>query len=143
MGRRFSFIPALAAAGCIALTGCVQIQSASTSNLSPQEIASLSGVWEGRASLTLGETYCPRFYSMTLRVSKGSAEGEMVDQATPNAPRTAFTTFVDYEGSLSTLARPGGRETNIRGVFARSGFAGDAKNKDCSYNVRLTRKAGA
>jgi hypothetical protein len=108
-------------------------------DLRPNEITALRGVWSGQASLTFGEKYCPSYYVWTIRVVDGNVEGELVDRDTPNAPRTRFSTYLDYEAGIHAAVRPGGRETTIRGVFSRSSYSGEAKNNECSYVVRLRR----
>lgn len=114
-----------------------------TSNLSPRDIQTLAGAWEGRGTLLSGNSECPSSYAWTLRVGGGNVDGEIVDEATPRAPPSRFTTFLDYDGTLRALARPGGRDTAISGTFYRDSFSGQAKNPQCSYVLRLRRMAGS
>lgn len=109
------------------------------SNLSPREIQALAGVWEGRGTLRSGDADCPSVYLWTLRVGGGNVEGEAVDADRPHASPSRFTTFIDYDGTVRALARPGGRDTAVTGTFYRDRFAGDARNASCSYVLRLTR----
>ncbi len=111
------------------------------SNLSPREIQSLAGTWEGQSALKSGKKECPAHYLLTFRVANGNVEGDLVDKDTPNAPRSRFTTFLDYDGGMTVLARPGGRDTNIRGAFQRDIFVGETKSEQCTYTVRLRRTA--
>lgn len=113
------------------------------SNLSPREIQALAGVWQGRSTLAFGGKQCPAAYLWTLRVAAGNVDGEIVDEETPRAPATKFTTFLDYDGSLHAFARPGGRDTTIRGAFNRDNFSGESKSQECSYLVRLPRRASS
>lgn len=113
------------------------------SNLSPREIQALAGTWEGQSSLTFGQKECPTFYLWSLRVVSGNVEGSLVDKDTPNAPRARFTTFLDYDGTISALARPRGEDTSIMGAFQRDLFVGEAKAKSCKYALRLRRTANS
>ena len=113
------------------------------SNLSPREIQALSGTLEGRSSLSSGEKDCPPYYLWTLRVGGGNVDGEIVNAETPRAPVTKFSTFLDYDGTLRALARPGGTDTTIQGTFHRDSFSGESKTARCAYNVRLRRTAGS
>jgi len=110
-----------------------------TSNLTPREVQTLAGTWQGDSKMSFGEENCPRVYLWTMKVAQGSAEGSLVDEKTPNAPATIFKTFVDYDGTLNAFARPGGRDTNIRGAFNRDNFTGEAKSERCAYLIRLRR----
>lgn len=114
------------------------------SNLSPREIQALTGTWEGQSALHReNERGCPGFYLWSLRVANGNVEGSLVDRETPNAPRSRFTTFLDYDGSMTVLARPGGRDTLVRGAFQRDLFVGEAKSPTCTYLLRLKRTASS
>jgi hypothetical protein len=114
------------------------------SNLSLREVQTLAGVWEGQSGITWSDDNdCPRFYVWAFRVANGNVEGDVVDRATPNAPRAKFTTFLDYDGSMTATARAGGRDTLIRGAFQRDSFVGEAKSKACSYRLRLRRTASS
>ena len=113
------------------------------SNLSPREVQALAGTWEGQSSLTFGEKECPTHYLWSLRVANGNVEGSLVDRDTPNAPRTRFTTFLDYDGTMTARARPRGEDTDITGAFHRDNFAGEAKAKSCKYVLRLRRAASS
>jgi hypothetical protein len=117
-------------------------------DMSPQEIQNLSGVWQGQATLSFTalttaklDAPCPRIYLWTLRVNAGNVEGEVVSKETPNAPRTRFTTFLDFDGSIHGFVRPDGRDTNVLGTFQRSGFTGTSKSVECGYVVRLTKQS--
>jgi hypothetical protein len=118
------------------------------SDLNSREIQNLSGVWQGQASLsftTIGtgaklDSPCPRVYLWTLRVNAGNVEGEVVNKDTPNAPRTRFTTFLDFDGSIHAFIRPDGRDSNILGSFQRKSFGGQSKGTECSYVIRLERQ---
>lgn len=113
-------------------------------NLSAREIQSLAGRWEGQSGIAWSDDKdCPQFYVWTFRVANGNVEGDVVDRATPNAPHTKFTTFLDYDGSIAATARPGGRDTLVRGAFQRDSFVGEAKSKACSYRLRLRRAASS
>lgn len=114
-----------------------------TSNLSPREVQTLAGIWQGRSPLTYGGKACTTGYVWTLRVAGGNVEGEVVDEATPRATPSKFTTFLDYDGSMHAQVRPGGDDTTVRGAFNRDSFSGDAKGKDCSYILRLRRTASS
>ncbi len=109
------------------------------SDLKPNEVTALRGTWEGEGTLTFGESYCPTNYLWTLRVADGNVEADIVDKATPNAPRARFTTYVDYEGGVFATVRPTGRDTNVRGYLSRNMFSGEAKSRECTYLVRLRR----
>jgi hypothetical protein len=113
------------------------------SNLSPREIQALTGTWEGQSTLTLGAKECPTHYLWSLRAANGNVEGSLVDKETPNAPRTRFTTFLDYDGSISALIRPRGEDTTVMGAFQRDVFVGEAKAKACKYVLRLRRLASS
>lgn len=113
------------------------------SNLSPREVQTLAGTWEGESSLTFGEKECPIHYLWSLRVANGNVEGSLVDKETPNAPRSRFTTFLDYDGTFRALARPRGQDTNVIGAFQRDHFVGEATAKACRYTLRLRRTAGS
>ena len=114
------------------------------SNLSPREIQALRGTWEGQSALSRSdERDCPEFYVWVFRVAGGNVEGDLVDRATPNAPHTRFTTFLDYDGSITVLARPGGRDMTVRGAFQRESFVGEAKARTCSYLLRLRRTSSS
>lgn len=114
-----------------------------TSNLSPREVQTLAGVWQGRSSLSFGDKECTSGHLWTLRVTGGNVEGELVDELTPRAPPSKFTTFLDYDGSMRALVRPGGQDMTVRGAFNRDNFAGDSKSKDCAYLLRLRRTASS
>lgn len=113
------------------------------SNLSPREIQTLAGTWEGQSSLTLGQKECPTHYLWSLRVASGNVEGSFVDKETPNAPRSRFTTFLDYDGTMSVMTRPRGEDTSVIGAFQRDLFLGEAKAKSCKYVLRLRRAANS
>lgn len=130
------------AALAILLTGC-DPRLLPTSNLSPREIQSLAGTWAGRSSLSSGDKDCPPHYLWTLRVGGGNVDGEVVNAETPRAPATKFSTFLDYDGTVRALARPGGADTTIQGTFLRESFAGESKSDRCTYRVRLQRTAGS
>lgn len=113
-------------------------------NLSPRELQALTGTWEGSSSLSREETRgCPTFYVWVLRVANGNVEGDLVDRDTPNAPHTKFTTFLDYDGTISALIRPRGQDMKIQGVFQRDSFAGETHSAGCSYRVRLRRTSSS
>lgn len=112
-------------------------------NLSPREIHVLAGTWEGQSSVSLGSKDCPTHYLWSLRVANGNIEGSLVDRDTPNAPRTRFTTFLDYDASMTALVRPGGRDTTVRGTFQRDSFVGESRSTACNYNLRLRRTASS
>lgn len=133
---------------CIGLAalalGACDPRFAYESNLSPREIQNLAGTWEGPSGLTReDERGCPTFYVWVLRVANGNVEGDLVDRETPNAPHSRFTTFLDYDGTITTVARPGGRDLMVRGAFQRDRFVGEAKGKACSYILRLRRTASS
>jgi len=114
------------------------------SNLSPREIQTLTGTWEGSSAVNRSiASDCPAFYVWSLRVANGNVEGSVVDRDTPNAPRTRFTTFLDYDGSITVNARPGGRDTLIRGAFQRDRFVGESRGPACVYILRLQRTASS
>lgn len=113
------------------------------SDLSAREIQTLAGVWEGRSSLSSGEKDCPAGYLWKLRVGSGNVDGELVDEATPRAPPAKFSTFLDYDGTLRALVRPGGADTTISGTFYRDSFSGDSRSTRCAYIVRLRRTASS
>lgn len=117
------------------------------SDMSARDIQNLSGVWQGQSSLSFTafttkkiDEPCPRSYLWTLRVNAGTVEGELVNKDTPNAPRTRFTAFLDFDGSIHSFVRPDGRDTNVLGSFQRSGFTGQSKSQECSYVIRLERQ---
>ena len=111
------------------------------SDLSPQEIATLSGTWTGRASLSYANRKgCPRVYLWTLHVGGGNVDGRVVDEQTPNAPPAAFTSFVDYDGSLHADLRTTGRDFAVLGSFSHDGFGGTARSADCIYALSLHRQ---
>jgi hypothetical protein len=114
------------------------------SKLSPREIQTLAGRWEGQSGLTRSDDKdCPQFYVWAFQVANGNIEGDVVDRATPNAPHARFTAFLDYDGSMTATARPGGRDTLVRGAFQRDSFVGEAKSQACSYRLRLRRTASS
>jgi hypothetical protein len=120
------------------------------SDLNAREIQNLSGVWQGQGSLAFStfttakiDHPCPRFYLWTLRVNAGNVEGEVVSKDAPNAPRTRFTTFLDFDGSIHAFVRPDGRDTNVLGSFRRDGFTGQAKSQECGYVIRLERQSAS
>ncbi len=111
------------------------------SDLSPHEIATLSGTWAGRGTLSFSSKKdCPRIYLWTLRVGGGNVDGTIVDQETPNAPPATFTSFVDYDGSLHAGVRTKGHDLALLGSFNHDGFIGTARSDDCSYAVSLRRE---
>lgn len=114
-----------------------------TSNLTPREVQTLAGTWQGRSTLSYGGKACTTGYSWTLRVAGGNVEGETLDEATPRAAPSKFTTFLDYDGAMHARVRPGGEDMTVHGVFNRDNFAGEAKGKDCSYLMRLRRTASS
>lgn len=128
-------LAALAASGC-------DPRLVYESKLSPREVQALAGTWQGEARLAFGEEICPRVYQWNMTVAQGSAEGQLVDEKTPQAPPSVFKTFVEYDGSLNARARPNGRDTNIRGAFVnRETFLGEAKSERCRYTIRLFHSA--
>lgn len=134
MIRRF-ILSLLAAA---AVSGC-DPRLVHTSNLSPREVQSLSGTWQGEAKLAFGNDTCPGVFRWTLKVAQGLAEGTLIDEKTPNAPPTVFKTFVDYDGTLNAATRLSGHDSNVRGAFNRDSFTGEAMGVHCRYLIRLRR----
>ena len=131
------------AAAAVLLLGACDPRLTPTSDLTSREVQSLAGVWTGRSTLRTGERYCPANYLWTLRVGGGNIDAEVVDADTPRAPPTKFTTFIDYDGSMSAFTRLGGRDTNVRGAFIKDGFAGQSQSQECSYFIRLRRASGS
>lgn len=128
-----------AAAAALALAAC-DPRFVHSSDLSPREVQTLAGVWQGQASLSFGSEYgCPRTYLWTVRVSGGTVDGGLVDQKTPNASPAQFSTFLDYDGSLHVSVRPNERPLDVLGSFSRDGFSGTARSKECVYAIRLRR----
>ncbi len=115
----------------------------SSSNLSPREVATLSGVWEGRGLFSFGDQDCPKVYLWTMKLDRGNVDGSVVDERTPNAPPTRFTSFVDYDGSMRISIRPDERDTTVSGSFGHNSFIGQARAKKCTYSLRLFRREGA
>jgi hypothetical protein len=138
------FAPAaLALLAALAVSGC-DPRLVYESKLSPREVQTLAGTFQGEARMTFGEETCPRVYQWSMKVTQGSVEGSMVDEKTPHAPPSVFKTFIEYDGSLNAFARPSGRDTNIRGAFVtRESFFGEAKGPRCRYTVRLFRAASS
>ena len=136
---RSAFMALVAAAS---LAGCDPRFNYET-NLSPRDIQTLTGTWEGQSSLSLGEKECPTSYLWSLRVANGNVAGSLVDKETPNAPPTRFTTFLDYDGSMTALVRPGGWDTTVRGTFQRDSLAGETKSKACNHRMRLRRTSSS
>jgi hypothetical protein len=130
----------------LALAGC-DPRFVRSSELSPQEVQNLSGVWVGEASMSTPfrakttEDVCPRVFLWTLRVAKGNVDGEVVNKDTPKAPPTRFSTFLDYDGTIHGVARLDGRNTDVVGAFQHSSFNGQAKNDCAAYVVRLSRRS--
>src|SRR5262245_43128295 len=123
-------------AATIFLGGCDPRFVPST-NLSPREIQALVGNWEGQGTLSRAEIKgCPTHYRVVMRVANGNVEGDLVDRATPNAPHTRFTTFLDYDASISVVARPRGIDMTIRGVFTRDNFVGETTSVGCGHRIR-------
>jgi hypothetical protein len=139
--KRLLFIGLSAGLIALSLSAC-DPRFTYESNLSPREIQSLVGTWEGQSSLSFGDKECPTHYLWTLRVSNGNVDGSLVDKETPNAPRTRFTTFLDYNGTFSALVRPRGQDTTVIGAFQRDLFVGEAKGQ-CKYILRLRRVASS
>jgi hypothetical protein len=114
------------------------------SDLNPREVQQLSAVYEGTAALSFSsERDCVRVYRWTVRVASGNADGEIVDDKTPNATPSRFSTFIDYDGSLHVVVRLAGINTDVLGSFSRDSFSGTARAKECSYAVRLRRRASS
>ncbi len=112
------------------------------SDLPPAEVQRLSGVWEGRASLSTTDSAnaCPRVYRMSMDVGGGNVSGDMVDAAWPKTTPATFATFLEYDGSIHAFVRVDTREMNILGSFGRDSFTGTARSVDCRYAVRLRRR---
>jgi len=119
------------------------------SDLNPQEVQNLSGVWSGEASLSnpfvsrTTEDPCPRIFLWTMTVGKGNIDGEVVNKETPRAPPARFNTFLDYDGSVHTVVRLNGQDSDLLGSFQRNSFSGQAKNACGSYVVRLSRRSAS
>ncbi len=136
---RPAFIVLLAAA---LLAGC-DPRFIYETNLSPRELQALTGTWEGQSALSKGDKACPAHYLWFLRVANGNVDGSLVDKETPNAPRTRFTTFLDYDGSMTALVRPGGWDATVRGTFQRDVFIGESTGPSCNHRMRLRRTSSS
>lgn len=112
------------------------------SDLRPAEVQRLSGVWEGRASLSTTDSAnaCPRVYRVSMEVGGGNISGDMVDTAWPKTTPATFTTYLEYDGSMHAFLRVDAREMNILGSFGRDSFTGTARTPECRYAVRLRRR---
>jgi len=120
------------------------------SDLNAREVQTLSGVWTGEASLTTpfraktyGEDACARFFLWTFRVANGNVDGEVVNKATPKAPPSHFSGFLDYDGSVHAVARLDGHDADVVGSFSRRSFSGQAKSDCGAYVIRLARQGGS
>ncbi len=113
-----------------------------SSDLRPGEVQQLSGVWEGRGSLTALDSAnrCPRIYRMNIEVGGGNVSGEVIDDAHPTNTPATFTTFIEYDGSMHAFVRVDAREMNILGAFRHDGFTGTARTVECRYAVRLRHR---
>lgn len=133
----------IAIAASVILGGC-DPRFIRETNLSAREVQALTGTWEGVATLSREDIRgCPTHYIWVLRVANGNVEGELVDRETPNAPRTKFTTFLDYDASISVMVRPRGQDTTVRGTFQRDSFTGDTSSIGCAHRLRLRRTASS
>src|SRR5262245_30106268 len=84
-------------------------------DMTPREIGTLRGVWEGQASLSFGEKFCPPIYLWEIRVADGNVEGSLLNRDTPNAERSRFSTYLEFDATIRSFVRPSGRDTVIRG----------------------------
>lgn len=131
-------------AAAILVLGACDPRFVHKSDLSPREIAALSGTWAGRGSLSFAsQNYCPRVYLLTLRVGGGNVDGTVVDEKTPDAPPATFASFVEYDGSLHAALRTKGRDYALLGSFNHEGFVGTVRSENCSYTVFLDRRGQA
>jgi hypothetical protein len=146
--RTLPLFGALLIAIGLVLSGC-DPRFVRSSDLSPQEVQTLSGVWTGEASLSnpfvsqKTEDPCPRVFLWSMTVGKGNIDGEAVNKDTPKAPPARFNTFLDYDGSVHTVVRLNGQDTDLLGSFQRNSFSGQAKNACGSYVVRLSRRSAS
>lgn len=131
-------------AAVLALTAC-DPRFVHKSDLSAQQIASLSGTWSGRGFPSFSSrNNCPKLYLWSLHVANGNADGTVVDAETPEAAPGTFTTFVDYDGSLHASVRTRGRVFALLGSFSRNDFSGTARSDDgCNYAVSLQHHGAA
>ncbi len=121
----------------IALAGC------GTGRQNTLDLAQFNGEWEGQFARTLGDNRCPNSARFFAVVRDGIMRGEIRRSTDASVVADRFEAYIELDGALIAIARPGGDEMVIRGQFRGDSFNGEAKSTACTNRVRLSRKTGA
>ncbi|MGQ0663886.1 MAG: hypothetical protein ACT4P2_09915 [Pseudomonadota bacterium] len=108
--------------------------------LPPGAIAAFDGVWEGRASLFTVSENCVRSTPYVMTVRNGVVSGEIRSPRDPEAISARFEAAIQSDGTIYSLARPGGQDVAIRGRFSGDRFEGMTRLKDCQSLLSLKRR---